>query len=522
MNEQLTYIYSILHGMWRYRWSALVIAWVVVLIGWPIVFSLPDQYSARTVVYVDTSSVLKPLLKGLAAEIDTRDELRIMTRTLLSRENLMSVARESDMDLEINSPAEREKLIDRLADAIKINGASGGSRWGAKNNVYEISYKSNSANRSYQVVSNLLNTMIEGTLNSTRTDTASAQKFLNSQIAIYEERLSQAEQKLAEFKKENVGFMPDERGGYYMRLQRAQDAVERTTSELRLAERRYNELKKQLEGGNLILSGNAYQTENAKRLKMYLAQMDLLLNQYTEKHPDVRALQSIIDDLKASRDIEGMKSSGIGDGSVDELNPVYQEVRVELSKASVEVEILRAQLKEQKASVEKLHASIDVIPEVEARLTKLNRGYEVTRDRYLELVGRRESAQLAQSAGQSTSDIAFRVIEPPLEPYKPSGPNRILLLAGVVLLALAAGLAWSFLQYKIRPTFTDLSQLGSVTGRPVLGSVSLYLSPEHKKKRRLQLSSFISAAFLLLVVFGVAVLLRDTGTALMASIIAGR
>ena len=122
MNEQLTLIYGYLHGMWRYRWSALVIAWIVALIGWPLVFSLPDQYSARTVVYVDTSSALRPLLKGLAIETDSRDELRVMTRTLLSRENLLNVARESDMDLEVNSPAEREKMLKHLLGAIKIDG----------------------------------------------------------------------------------------------------------------------------------------------------------------------------------------------------------------------------------------------------------------------------------------------------------------------------------------------------------------------------------------------------------------
>ena len=88
MNEQLTQIYGYLHGMWRYRWSALVIAWIVAIIGWPLVFSLPDQFSAKAVVYIDTSSALKPLLKGLAPETDTRDELQVMTRVLLSRETL--------------------------------------------------------------------------------------------------------------------------------------------------------------------------------------------------------------------------------------------------------------------------------------------------------------------------------------------------------------------------------------------------------------------------------------------------
>jgi polysaccharide chain length determinant protein (PEP-CTERM system associated) len=520
MHEQLTQIYGYLHGMWHYRWSALVIAWIVALSGWTLVSAIPDRFSASTVVYVDTSSVLKPLLKGLAAETDTRDELQIMTRMLLSRENLMSVARESDMDLEVKSPAEKEELVEDLAKKIEINGVSGGTR-GAKNNVYEISYESSSASRAYQVVSNLLNTMIEGTLNSTRTDTASAQKFLTSQIALYEERLSEAEQKLADFKKENVGYMSNERGSFYVRLQRAEDSVEETASALRQAERRYSELAKQLKGESPILGTDGYQSENAKKIKIYQDRLDLLLNQYTDKHPDVRALKAIIEELKAAPDTTKASPSYTADSDeTKEFNPVYQELKVELSKASVEVELLKDQLKEQKASVEKLRESIDVIPEVEAKLTKLNRGYEVTKERYLELVGRRESAQLAQSADQSSSDINFRVIEPPIVPSEPSGPKRILFLGGVLLASLAAGLAWSYLRYMLLPTFTDLAQLGSITGRPVLGSVSLYLSPDHRKRRRLQLSTFISATIMLLVAFGTVILLRSQGAALMASLLA--
>ena len=114
MNEQITQIYGYLHGMWRYRWSALVITWIVALLGWPLVFSLPDQFSAKAVVYIDTTSVLKPLLKGLAPETDAKDELQIMARVLLSRDNLMSVVRETDMDLEAETAAQREAIVERL------------------------------------------------------------------------------------------------------------------------------------------------------------------------------------------------------------------------------------------------------------------------------------------------------------------------------------------------------------------------------------------------------------------------
>ena len=491
MNEQLTEIYSYLHGMWRYRWTALLVAWAVALAGWMYVIAMPNQYSAKAVIYIDTSSVMKPLLKGLAPETDSYDEIKVMSRVLLSRDNLLTVIRETDMDLKIDSPEAKENLIEDLAKSIQLKGGGSGNRRDIKSNIYEISYQTTSAERAYLVVSQLLNTMIEGTLNSTRTDTITVQKFLNTQIAEHEQRLTLAEQQLAEFKKANIGYMPDEKGGYYMRLQRAQDAVERTRSTLRLAERRHLELSKQ----NL-------ESANANKIRLHQEQLDILLNQFTEQHPDVQALRSTIANLEANQNVEGSIASSSDDHDAKEFNPVYQAMQAELNKARVEVETLKIQFADHKRLVKKLTDSVDVIPEVEAKLSKLNRDYEVTRGRYLDLVERREAAKLAQSADQSASDVSFRIIEPPIVPIRASGPKRLLLMTGVLLAALAAGLGWSFLQNQMQPTYINMQQVRLGTGLPVLGSVSLYLSPEHKKKRQKQLASFLSATALLLCVYG--------------------
>ena len=85
--------------------------------------------------------------------------------------------------------------------------------------------------------------------------------------------------------------------------------------------------------------------------------------------------------------------------------------------------------------------------------------------------------------------------------------------------SLAAGLVWSFIRYILQPTFIELRQLESVTGFPVIGSISLYLSPEHIKKRRLQLTSFLSVAFLLVVAFTVVLMFNNVGTAFFGSLV---
>lgn len=505
MNEQLTEIYSYLHGMWRYRWSALLVAWIVALAGWMYVMAMPNQYSAKAVVYIDTSSVMKPLLKGLAPETDSYDEIKVMSRVLLSRDNLLSVIRETDMDLQIDSPQAREKLVESLASTIELKGGGSEKKWEPRSNIYEISYQASSAELTYQVVSKLLNTMIEGMLNSSRTDTVTVQKFLDDQIAEHEQRLTQAEQQLAEFKKSNVGYMPDEKGSYYVRLQRAQDAVESTRSALLLAERRHIELSKQLKEEKPLLDRENYESATASKINQYQDQLEILLNQFTEQHPDVQALRSAIADLEANKNVAGSAESAGSKRDPTEFNPVYQDMRAELSKAGVEVETLKIQLADHERQVKKLAGSIDIIPEVEARLSKLNRDYEVTRERYLDLVERKEAAKLAQSADQSASDVTFRVIEPPIVPISASGPERVLLMTGALIAALAAGLGWSFLRYQLQPTYINLHQVRLGTGLPVLGSVSLYLTPEHRKKRQLQLASFLTVTLLLLCVFSITI-----------------
>ncbi|MGB5279623.1 MAG: XrtA system polysaccharide chain length determinant [Gammaproteobacteria bacterium] len=520
MNQQRTEIYGYLHGMWRYRWSALLITWLVAVAGGLHVSSLQDKYQAEAVVYVDTTSVMQPLLTDLAPETDTLDELAVMSRVLLSRENLLSVIRETDMGLEVTTPYEREQLAESLAGSITIlTGGDTGEGQGKLSNIFEISYQSTSPERAYQVVSGLLSTMIEEKLSSTSADTVAEQKSLDSQIAEFEQRLTSAEQRLAEFKKANVGYLQDGKGSFYERLQQAQEDVAQTSSTLRLAEQRVLELNKQLQAEKPRVSSDNPPSATAIKLRGYQRDLGRLLDQYTEQHPDVEELRSIIADLQADLRKEKLQVSSAVTGDAIKSNAVYQQIKVEQSKANIEVETLKIQLAEQQAYVEKLEDSVDAIPEVKGKLAELNRDYEVTQERYLDLVERRESARLAQNAGQSASDGTFRIIEPPVLPTQPSGPQRMMLLAGFLAAALGAGVGWSFLRFVLKPTYISMRQLREDLGLPVLGSVSLYLSPRQKYQRRFQLISFLTVAILLALVSGGVIWYRDLGAVIVVSLI---
>lgn len=519
MDQLLSQIFGYLNGMAHYRWSALLIAWLVAVPGWIFVYAMPDQYQSNAVVHIETDSMLGPLLKGLAVQSNTAGELNVLSRVLLSRENLLTLIDETDLKNEISTPKEESRLIADLATSIVLQAGASQNKKGWGGSIYEIIYQSTSAKQSYQVVSHLLNTFIDKALKASRTDTSRAQEFLGEQISEYEQRLTVAEQRLAEFKRANVGLMPNEQGGYYNRLQLSQEGVENTRAALRLAERRLSELRKQLRGEKPLLDNSSYGAASAVKLRKYQEELNTLLNQYTEQHPDVQALRATIADLKASKIVVEDDPVAAGSDNSVEFNPVFQELKAEQGKVSVEVQALRIQLAQQERRVERLKESVDVIPEVEANLVKLNRDYEITKGRYLELVKRRESARLSQDVGQSAGEVTYRVIEEPIESPVPSGPNRILLLSAVLFAGIGAGLGWSLLRHMLNPTFINLPEIKDKIGLPVLGSVSLYLSPENKKSRHRQMVSFISAAVLLIGLFGGALLFRDSGATLVKAAI---
>ena len=313
--------------------------------------------------------------------------------------------------------------------------------------------------------------------------------------------------------------MPDEKGGYYVRLQSAQDKMESFRADLLLAQQRHLELVKQLKGESPLLESWSKDQVVENKLQKYQEQLDMLLRKYTDQHPDVQALKAIIESYKAEQTTDPQAIQNQGTGAM-EFNPVYQDLKLEISKASVEVETLKLKLSEQQNRVDKLKETlvpklkglIDAIPEVEAELAELNRDYEISRQRYLELVDRRESARLAELAGQSSSEVKVRVIEPPIIPTYPAGPNRPLLLFAVLLGAFGAGLGWCVLRYLFKPTVINAKQLGNEIELPVFGTVSLFLSPQHKRKRKLQLGVFLSVTMVLIVLFGGVVWKQETGT----------
>jgi len=531
MQALLAQVLLFLRGAWRYRWQALALSWLLALAGWAVVATLPDRFEARTQVYVDTDSLLKPLLAGIAVNRDVMSQVAMVQAVMLSRPNLEKVAKQTDMFLGAPTQLQQERVIDDLATSISLARGEQRGRQQQAGGTFFVSYEGSDPKQAQRVVQSLLDTFMEDSLGMKRTDSGVAQRFLQTQLADYERRLVQAESRLADFKKANLGLMPGGQGDYYQRLESELGTLNQLQTRYRQVQDRRNELQRQLAGEapTFGLTGSTSGNPIDSQIAAYQARIDQLLLNYTEKHPEVVSLRAQIARVQEEKRSGARVGSAAVPGSVTttddlltmslDLNPVYQNMRISLSQAETELAELRGQIGTQQQLVTALRSRLDAVPEVEADLLRLTRDYDVNKRQYEELLQRLDSARISEQADQNTEDVKFRVIEPPAVPLTPSGPPRVTLSALVLLGSIAAGLLLAFLLQQIRPVFSTRDALRQITGLPVIGAVTVAIVEGFVPWYRRQATLVAGALLALIAVFLLNVLLQDNVRAALRNLV---
>src|SRR3984885_4084267 len=261
MKQELDQVLEEVRSAWRFRWVALAAASIACVIGWLVVFALPDRYEAEARVFVDTRTALKPALQGLTTDQNVDAQINYVRQSLLEGPQLLQIAKETGVLPDtVTDERMRARILDLLSDRIALTVVSAGSQGDERSTagtIYSFHYTDASRERALRVVESLLTTFVEQTLGGKREGSEHAQKFLETQIKDYEQRLSAAEDRLAAFKKKNVGLMPSEQGGFFTQLQNEVDAGKKAETDLSIAMSRRDELAKQLHGDKAISAAGA-------------------------------------------------------------------------------------------------------------------------------------------------------------------------------------------------------------------------------------------------------------------------
>lgn len=487
---------------WRRRWYGVATAWILCGIGWAGIYSLPDQYESTARMYVDADAILTPLLKGLAADNSAVTQLDVLQRTLLSGPNLEKLIAKTDLDLQVNGPGEREAMVKALAKQIQVVPQT--------RNLFTISYRNPVPKTAYDVVQTLLTIFIEGATGSNRTDMENARRFLEHQIASYEQQLRAAERRRADFRAKYTDMLPAESGGSSSAgLDTARTNARTLSGQLLDAIAKRDALKQELsttppllvvEKGSSGGGGGGGMSSQLQKAEQELAELRL---RDTEEHPDVIAMRKRIAEMRAGKypmgGGGGAPAAGAvtrPDGSKSLPNPVYEQIKIRLIEADSQVVSLQRQSDEANAYKDKLEKVQRDQPGLLAEYANLDRDYNVLRKNYEELLSRLQSANIAQAADTQADKVKLQIVDPPQVSRLPVAPNRPLLVAAVLLAGLGAGIALPIMMSQLDRSFTSVEDLRGI-GVPVLGGISMFGAPP--RRERVMAAIRFSAAVLLLI-----------------------
>jgi polysaccharide chain length determinant protein (PEP-CTERM system associated) len=517
---------------WRFRWFGVAAAFVVAIIGWVIVFALPDRYQTAARIFVDTRTALKPALKDLTMDQDTDAQINYVRSSLLAGPQLERIATEAGvLAPTVTDESQRAKILDKFANRVVLTVTSAGNQGDERSTagtIYSIEYLDTDPRRGLNVVETLLNTFVDETLGGKREGSKNVQKFLGERIKDYEQRLSAAEDRIAAFKKQNLGLMPSEQGGYFAHLQTEVDAQKKSETALAIALSRRDELSRQLHSDSAIsASGSSVNTpggqgvasgsDTLSRIQETQAKLDELLLRYTDKHPDVIAARATLQELQVRRASElenlrrGDATAVASTGAAN--NPVYQSMQLELNKADVEIAALRREGEQHSEVVAALRKRADSAPQVEAEYQQLNRDYDVNKAEYTALLEEYQKAHLGEQADDAGS-VRFEIVQPPRQSAAPVWPRRRQLLAAIWVAALGVGGGVAYALHLLRPVVSSTRGLIDITRFPVLGAVSLAFPNRQRSVVRRSLWGFAAAAACLVAALAVALVLNHSGVRL--------
>jgi polysaccharide chain length determinant protein (PEP-CTERM system associated) len=497
MDELFGQIFTYVRGMWKYRRLGVAVAWLVAVIGAVVVLIVPDRYEASARIYVDTQSILKPLMSGLAVQPNVEQQISMLSRTLISRPNVEKLIRMADLDLGSKSKAEQEALIENVTKGIEIKNTG-------RDNLYTLAFRDPNPGKAQRVVQSLVSIFVESSLGDTRKDSDTAKRFIEEQIKSYVAKLEEAEARLKDFKLKNIELQTADGKDMTGRLSEISGQLNQARLELREAENAREAAKKQLDIANAATrtvmqdpTASISTPEIDGRIDVQRRSLDALLQRFTEQHPDVVSARKLIKDLEDQKrkEVADLRKAALANptASTAATNPAALEMSRLLSTAEVQVASLRARVGEFESRFGRAREQMKVAPQLEAELSQLNRDYAIHKKNYEDLVSRRESASMSGELDNASGVADFRLIDPPRVSDRPVAPNRVLLLPLALVAALAAGVGVTFLISQIRPVFFDGNSLRAMTELPLLGVVTLVESDVVRARERRSLQRFFAS-----------------------------
>jgi polysaccharide chain length determinant protein (PEP-CTERM system associated) len=501
----------------RRRWFILVPFCLAMVVGIFLSIYLPKKYESSTLILIRPANVPDRYVQSIVtADIETR--INTISQQILSRTNLEKIIDQFHL-FQGSEGADvfMEDKIASLRNRITVEVSRTHRR--ADADAFSITFMDQDPQKAMRVTNGLANAFIDENLKVREAQAVGTSDFLEAELETTRKRLAVVEEKLKEYRRENMGELPEQLESNLRILDRLQAQLSDKEESLRNARVTLSAISSQIQiqrqqaaaAASAAVVPQAPQSgpDNQLTLAQMKEKLANLQSTYTERHPDVVRLKGQIAKLEADLGSApgGVSSSGGSATAVQPVagaDPALVSQRVQLGGVIRSIEIEIGRIQEQIAEYQR---RIEATPKREQELLTLRRDYENIQESYNSLLDRKLEAEIAVNMEKKQKGEQFRIIDPARLPERPVSPD----MRKLFLLAVAAGLGIGLgLIYFLEMMDTSLKRpddFENNLGIPVLATVPRILRKRDRVKMRVhQAATAATIVVALLLVGSLAVL----------------
>ncbi len=432
---------------------------------------------------------VKPTVTG-----SVEDRLPTINDQILSRSRLERIINDFDLYKEQRATGLMEDVVQKMRTDIDVKLVGKES--------FRVSYISWDPATAQRVTERLAGLYIEENLRDRENVTEDTNRFLESQLQDAKRRLLEHEQKLEEYRRRYAGQLPSQLPGNLQAIQNAQMQMQSLSESVNRARERRLLVERQLADAQVSTAPSpqpptttspgepATQASAAEQLETAEARLEALKLRYKPDHPDVRALERVISQLRV-RVAEDAKRSPAGVPD-KQLTPSEGAKQKRIRDLQAELDVIDHQITagvdEQtrlKGTIADYQSKVDVVPTRESELVELTRDYSTLQEAYSSLLQKQEDSKLAANLERRQIGEHFKILDAASLPEKPYNQKQKLLglvagpAGGLILGLLLVG----FVEYR-DSTFKTDADVVAVLSLPVLAQVPLMATPVSADRSR--------------------------------------
>ena len=434
----------------RYWWILPITTIFLGAIGLGAALVLPKKYTSQTMVLVEQPTVGSDYVKPVVTE-DLDHRLVSMQEQILSRTRLQPIIEKFSL-----YPGDRDRvhiddLVERLRGTVTIKPmASTPGTASRQLPGFYVDVTFDNPRTAQQICTEITSMILAQNAGDRQKQVKVTTDFLSQQLEEAKKSLDAQDAKLAQFKRQYLGSLPEEEQTNLSILMGMNAQLEANTQALSRAQqdKAFTESVLSQQEANWKASQTGKNPETAeKQLDALQDQLTNLQARYTPEHPDVMKLKNQIEELKkqlAAAPKSNAPANGTVQGSVSEP-PQIQQLRAKLRQDEISITDLTHRQSQIQEQIRQLQGRVQASPVVEQQFKELTRNYQTALDFYNDLLKKRQSAGVAGDLESQQQSEQFRVYDPPSLPDQPSFPKRTYFVGGGSGSGLALGLSILFL-----------------------------------------------------------------------------